>query len=237
MEKTCLTVDIGNSSTKWAVWTGDDIVALGRVPALSGSTVESITDKYGAIDAVAVSCVGSSARIPAIEGAVVLSASTPLPVDISAYAPGLGADRIAAMVGAEALEPGTAKMVIDYGTAVTYDRIDAGARFAGGNIAPGITTRLISLRQDTALLPRVDTGGTLRLSSHSTSEAILSGVMIGILAEYDLYSALCPSVFITGGDAPDLLKYLPASKPVPRYEPNLVHIGLKRIIDYNNNEI
>lgn len=237
MEKTCLTVDIGNSSTKWAVWSGDEIVALGRVPALSESTVESITAKYGVIDAVAVSCVGSAERIPAIEGALILSASTPLPIDISEYAPGLGADRIAAMAGAETLEPGSAKMVIDYGTAVTYDRLDAGARFAGGNIAPGITTRFISLRQDTALLPRVETEGALRLSSLSTSEAILSGVMLGILAEYDIYASLCPSVFITGGDAPDFLKYLPASKPVPRYEPNLVHIGLKRIIDYNNNEI
>ena len=105
MEKTCLTVDIGNSATKWAVWSGDEIVALGRVPALSESTVESITAKYGVIDAVAVSCVGSAERIPAIEGALILSASTPLPIDISEYAPGLGADRIAAMAGADLRPP------------------------------------------------------------------------------------------------------------------------------------
>lgn len=237
MEKTFLTVDIGNSSTKWAVWCGDEIVALGRVPKMSADSIRAIEDNYGAIARTAISCVGQTERIPDIADALIVSASTPMPLDVSAYAPGLGTDRIAAMVGADALEPGITKMVIDYGTAVTYDRIDANARFVGGNIAPGITTRLISLRQDTALLPRVDTDGNLSLAALSTSEAILSGVMVGVLAEYDIYASLCQSVVITGGDAPDLLKYLPEQKPKPRYEPNLVHIGLKRIIDYNYNEI
>ncbi len=237
MEKTCLTVDIGNSSTKWAVWSGDGIVALGRVPMMSGASIKAIEDKYGAIDRAAISCVGQTERIPDIDDALILSASTPMPFDVSAYAPGLGSDRIAAMVGAETVEPGTPKMVIDYGTAVTYDRVDADARFVGGNIAPGITTRLISLCQDTALLPRVDTGGEPSLSALSTSEAIFSGVIVGILAEYDIYASLCPSVIVTGGDAPDFLRHLPEQNPQPRYEPNLVHIGLKRIIDYNYNEI
>ena len=67
----------------------------------------------------------------------------------------LGRDRLAAAVGANYLQPGKDLLVIDAGTAITYELVDASGSYLGGNISPGMTTRFRALNQFTKKLPLV----------------------------------------------------------------------------------
>ena len=165
----------------------------------------------------------------------VLSAQTPLPVRLGYESPAtLGPDRIAAVVGAWSLQPGRPALVIDLGTAVTYDLIDAMGVYLGGNIAPGVRLRLEALHEKTGRLPLVTAAPAQRLVATTTSEAILNGVMQGIRFEIEGYrralSKKYPSIltFLTGGDA----KFfeIPAKSGI-FVVPNLTLVGMSYIIN------
>jgi len=136
-----------------------------------------------------------------------LGPETPLPIRNGYGTPKtLGFDRLAAAVGAWNQQPGKPLLIIDMGTAVTYDFVSADGEFIGGNIAPGVRTRLKSLKQYTSKLPLVEPATHFDLLGNTTETAIRSGVMQGILFEMDgyidalklQYSNLF--AFLTGGD-------------------------------------
>ena len=109
-----------------------------------------------------------------------------LPVDISYDTPKtLGKDRVAAVVAANYLKPNKNVLVIDAGTAITYDVIESSGIFIGGNISPGMTTRFRALNQFTKRLPMVTEREDIPILGTSTETAILGGVVNGIIYEMD----------------------------------------------------
>jgi len=168
---------------------------------------------------------------------VVLGPDTPLPIRNGYATPEtLGFDRLAAAIGAWSLQPGKPLLVIDLGTAVTYDFVSEDGTFTGGNIAPGLRTRLKSLNDHTSNLPLVEPATEFDLLGNSTESAIRSGVMQGILFEINGYiDALklqYPSLFafLTGGD---LIYFDRKLKNGIFVDANLVSTGLNRILRHN----
>ena len=166
-----------------------------------------------------------------------LSPETPLPVRKDYLTPQtLGADRIAAAVGANWLYPGEDLIVIDMGTCITYDWVDKDAVFQGGLISPGVKMRFNAVHTFTKRLPLLEVEKEPVFVGKSTKEAIESGIMNGVLAEMqgiiDRYrhNSGVMRVLICGGDA----SYFESSLKPPIFAvPELVLIGLNRILTYN----
>lgn len=138
-----------------------------------------------------------------------LSASLPLPIRIGYSTPDtLGPDRIAAAAGAWHRCPGCNILVIDAGTAITYDIVTSSGEYLGGNISPGKSLRFRALHEFTGHLPLVSASDSDQIPDvgFSTETAIRSGVIRGIQDEIhgciarlsDIYNPL--TVFFTGGD-------------------------------------
>ena len=135
-----------------------------------------------------------------------LDENTPLPIENLYKTPEtLGKDRIAAAVGGFDLYPDTNLLIIDAGTAITYDIVNDKKQFLGGNISPGIEMRFKALHQLTGKLPLVENEGFGKLFGSTTVEAIKAGVQNGVAFEVDktidtfkeFYNNL--KVIITGG--------------------------------------
>ena len=113
---------------------------------------------------------------------------TPVPLTIRYATPHtLGADRLAAAVGAYVKGGGTDVLVIDVGTCITYDFVNANGEYLGGNISPGPKLRLMALSEHTSKLPLVSRHGDTPEVGYSTETAIRSGVMNGIRREIEGY--------------------------------------------------
>ncbi|MFN7099877.1 MAG: type III pantothenate kinase [Flavobacterium sp.] len=126
----------------------------------------------------------------------------------------LGLDRMVLATGAVLMYPNQNRLVIDAGTCITYDFIDAADCYLGGAIAPGLRLRYESLHHYTAKLPLLPTQEPKDLIGGSTHEAIHSGVVNGMIAEIDgtidayrnRYSNFI--IILTGGDTDFLAKRL-----------------------------
>jgi type III pantothenate kinase len=109
---------------------------------------------------------------------LVASAGT-VPVVIRIDRPGeLGADRIVNALAAQRLY-GTPAVVVDFGTATTFDAIGADGAYLGGAIAPGLNLGLEALASQTAKLPRVDLRAPASAIGRDTEGAIQSGAVLG----------------------------------------------------------
>ena len=168
-----------------------------------------------------------------------LTSDMPLPITIDYGTPGsLGADRIAAAVGARATISDRPLLVVDAGTAVTYDAESADGRFLGGNIAPGMNMRLEALHRFTARLPRIQSPRELPTDTflgHDTTSAMILGAIYGIIGSISYYKQHLPEstqVVMTGGWANELSRLCDFDVAV---NPHLVSIGLNRILIYNEN--
>lgn len=166
-----------------------------------------------------------------------LDKNTPLPIKNLYESPEtLGYDRIAAIVGAYDQCPGKNILVIDAGTAITYEFIDAEAQYHGGNISPGIYMRFKALNQYTARLPLVSPEGRMLLMGKDTETAIRAGVMKGV--EYEIQGYIMSLrhkypellVFLTGGDE---ISFDSKLKNIIFADRFLVLKGLNRILNYN----
>lgn len=166
-----------------------------------------------------------------------VSHDMPLPLELDYATPQtLGEDRIAAAVGAWSLFPGQNLLVVDMGTAVTYDVVGADGHFRGGNIAPGIGMRLRSLNSFTARLPKVGGYGETPLVGFDTATAMRAGAVRGVVAEIAYYRSMLPEntqVVLTGGWASHVSEFLEFPVTV---EKCLVTKGLLSILLYNENK-
>jgi type III pantothenate kinase len=110
---------------------------------------------------------------------LIISASVKLNFDIKYKNPSaVGADRICN--AASAIEKyGTPLIIIDFGTATTFDCIDKNGDYLGGIIAPGINTSVEALHKRAAKLPSVDIDFPEQIIGRTTDESIQSGIMIG----------------------------------------------------------
>ena len=168
---------------------------------------------------------------------VELDSGTPLPIENCYQTKDtLGNDRLAAAVGAFDLHPNVNTLVIDAGTAITYDLINEKNQYLGGSISPGVEMRFRALHHFTNRLPLVYGSNKNKLYGATTEEAIRSGVQNGVVFEVDkaidtfkeFYNNL--KVIITGGNAEFFDKKLKNSFFVNF---NLIAIGLNRILEYN----
>ena len=100
----------------------------------------------------------------------------------------VGADRIANSVGAYDLYPG-ASVVVDMGTATTFDAISAKGEYLGGAIAPGVAISLEALYTEASALRSVELIAPRSVIGRSTVESIQSGVLYGFAAQVDGLSA------------------------------------------------
>lgn len=241
-----LTIDQGNTAAKIAVWNGNDLVALSIESELNDDALAQITENVEGTIECAIYCSVAKAERgierllkPYAKKILHLSSEMPLPLTIDYGTPGtLGADRIAAAVGAWSLFPGKSLLVVDAGTAVTYDVVTADGHFAGGNIAPGISMRLAALNRYTARLPLVQMPHTIDTTAflgHDTRSAMILGAVYGIVGSVAYYKSRLPEdtvVVMTGGWARELSKLCDFKVEV---DPDLASKGLNRILTYNEN--
>ena len=170
-----------------------------------------------------------------------LKSNTPVPLTKRYDTPEtLGADRVAAAVGAKVLYPKNNCLVIDMGTCITYDLVDAEDNFHGGIISPGVRMRFKAMNTFTKRLPLLEPdgipNGIPELIGKNTKHAMQSGVMNGLLAEIngliEEYDKVLTNinVIFCGGDA----TYFANRIKKPNFVvPELVLIGLNRILEYN----
>jgi type III pantothenate kinase len=236
-----LIIDVGNSYTKVALIEGDSIVHVHRFESLGEdeicrliqdhSPTRAIASIVGKVNGEAIRLVKDS--MPTIE----LNSKTPIPITNLYETPEtLGYDRLAAAIGANYLYPGKNLLVIDSGTALTYDFIDCYGRYIGGAISPGIGLRFRALNNYTSKLPLLRIPEEYKLIGVNTKECIEAGVINGVLSEVDGYIDRVkrehPGVLtlITGGDANFFVNKLKNSIFVNQ---NLVITGLNRILEFN----
>ncbi len=252
-----LTIDCGNSSVKASLFDREDplhplctSVADALAEAIADVTSGIGSSSVGGAIYCSVAQSGESATPKELRGRfdklIVLDADTPVPIGIDyADRSSLGVDRLAGAVGAATILPDQKVMVVDAGSAVTYDLVAPDGTFCGGIIAPGIGMRLRALHRFTARLPRLEvrdavTAVPLPTIGRSTVDAMLLGAVRGALAEIEYYRSLWApdAVILTGGHARLLAECIAdeTGGDLPTYiclEPNLVSIGLNRIFRYN----
>jgi len=115
----------------------------------------------------------------------ILNPTLPLPItNLYATPQTLGVDRIAAVCGARQLLPMSNCLVIDAGTCITYDFLDAQGNYHGGMIAPGLAMKFKAMHTFTSRLPFLEQDSFVpALSGKTTAQAMQSGVYNGTLAE------------------------------------------------------
>lgn len=240
-----LTIDQGNTAAKLALWRGEKLEETHIVQSLVPASLAQFIANHPGIEAAIYCSVAShGTEIMAtlnnsLRRAIKLIGNTPLPINIEYGTMGsLGVDRIAAAVGAQASFPGTPLLVVDAGTAVTYDAVTADGRFIGGNIAPGMNMRLEALHRFTARLPRVKVPRELPTGlvfGNNTEAAMILGAIYGIVGAMSYYKSRLPEntkVVMTGGWAGELSRLCDFDINV---DPHLVSKGLNRILIYNEN--
>ena len=164
---------------------------------------------------------------------VVVKSGMDLPVDFKYGFPakGLGADRLAAALAVSMLFPDKDCIKFDFGTALTVDFISKGNIFSGGNISLGMQSRFRALNTFTRRLPLVKQEGDIMDFGVDTTNAIASGVVLGMIFEVEGYLKKYPNhtVVFTGGDSFYFAEKIKNSIFVV---PNLVLVGLALIADY-----
>lgn len=238
-----LIIDIGNTIAKIAVFDKDEMVEIHHCSNQSLDKLSVVRQKHAIEKGILSSVITLSETcrkqlaelgIPLIE----LNYRTPVPVKNLYKTPQtLGMDRLAAVVGANAIKPGRPLLVIDAGTCITYDFIDASGQYHGGNISPGKNMRFKALNAFTDKLPEITPEGETPAYGQTTETAIRSGVIHGIEFEMEGYISQLRKkypklfVFLTGGDE---FSFDTKLKSVIFADAFLVLKGLNRILDYNN---
>ena len=241
-----LIIDQGNTTTKIALFDDDKIREIKTFANSSEEAVKQYIESLSFCEAICSSVSSQnnellnilSERVPKF---IRLNHSTPLPIQIEYETPQtLGVDRIAGAVGAREINSSAPLLVIDAGTAITYDYVTSEGVYKGGNIAPGISIRFKSLNQYTKSLPLVESSEHYPSLGCDTKTAILSGVMSGVVYECEGYIAKISkkepnlNVIITGGDHKMLYNQLKNSIFVPLIDDeSLVLKGLNAILRYN----
>jgi len=243
-----LALDVGNTTVGIAIFDGDTIVTRNRLMTpdeISVTFLKSlIKEKYrhqitDIIASSVVPFVDASLR----ESAVKLFQLEPVFVDHTTDTgvalkivnpPEIGADRIADSVGGLLFfEPPL--IIIDSGTAITFDIINTKYEYVGGTIFPGIELSINSLAKNTAKLNRVRFKKPDSIIGTTTEESIQAGIYYNyvggityMIGEYKKVLGEGAKVIATGG----LSKYFKDQiKTIDRFEPDLIFYGLKKIND------
>jgi len=249
-----LVVDVGNPNIVLGVYEGDRLLRSWRLATSRDRTA----DEYGIVARQLISDVFSGSLTGAIVASVVPPLNGVIKTMIEEYfavepifvEPGVktglsihianplevGADRIVNAVAAFDAYGGPT-IVVDFGTATTFDLVSAQGEYCGGVIAPGLTISAEALFARAARLPRVDIRRPEQLIGTSTVSSMQSGLYFGYLGLVDGILRRIRDeipdlrkVVATGGLAPLLAEDSPLIDDV---DPELTLKGLKIIFDRN----
>ena len=215
-----LIIDVGNTRVKAAIFDHDSMVAK-KVITLPEFTKDfgDFVSEYPVKKAI-ISSVGRLSKEQARSvqlrfPTVLLSHTTQLPFINDYGTPEtLGVDRMALVAAFAKAYSGKNGLIIDAGTCITYDYINAAGHYKGGAISPGIRLRYNALHDLTANLPLLETQMPETIVGDSTETAIHSGVMVGVVKEIDgvieqyKHDFDVDTVILTGGDTEILSKRL-----------------------------
>lgn len=236
-----LVIDVGNSRTKAALFLNgrlkaNMIIANGDRNSLK----EFIGERPLRASIVANVSAGDGAwakDLKELAPGILLTGNTVTPLTMAYAEPdSLGADRLANCVGAWRMMPGRNVLVVDLGTCITYDVVEAEGVYRGGAISPGMAMRARAMNAFSARLPLVDPGEGVPILGDSTLSSLASGVHHGIVGELQgfitsyrqQYADL--GVILTGGDA---LRFARALKNGIFAHPFLTLSGLHAILDHH----
>jgi type III pantothenate kinase len=249
-----LTIDVGNTSTVCAVFRGKSIVYRRHIPTpekwLAGHLKALLRDDW----AVKIRAVIISSVVPPLDKALAenikktlrlpalfLDHRTPTGITLKIDKPSeLGADRIADCRGALRFFP-PPLIVIDSGTAITFDLINKRKEYCGGCILPGIAIASKSLAENTAKLK--DSAFAIPASPVGTNtvNSIRAGIFFGyigalthLIALYRQILGPSSKVIATGG----LIRYFRGRVPgIDAFEPDLLFYGLKSVYDQQQQSV
>ncbi len=237
-----LIIDTGNTLTKLALFQGREMTAFSSFAGIHTEHLIQFCEANASVEKAILSTV--KAYPPEIDtylsehfNTVFFSHHTSVPV-VNKYATPetLGKDRLAGVVGARQLMPACNILVIDAGTAITYDLITEAGEYLGGGISPGISLRYKALHTFTGRLPLLDYYDDAQLIGDDTATCIHSGVLNGAVAEMEgiiqNYQSVYPGlkIILTGGDH----NYFDKRLKIKTFAaPNLVLEGLNLILNFN----
>jgi len=236
-----LLIDNSNTRTKFALGDGSGLLAWRGVIPTADVSRESLASLLEGVN-FSASLIGSV--VPA-KGAILadflessgpvhcLGAGSPLGIGIDYPFPEqIGADRLANAVGV-LNRHGSPAIVIDFGTAVTFDVLTDAPAYAGGVIAPGLGSMSGYLTRRTALLPEFDLVEPASAIGKSTIHAMQAGAVFGyrglvreILAKLTAELPGTPHIIATGGDAALIAQGVPEIQAV---DPDLTLDGLRLV--------
>ena len=182
-----LILDFGNTQLKYGVFEDNRLKQQGVVADLDAleKLVEKLKPENVAISSVSLPADEVVKTLGVKGQKVVLTHETNLPITNLYETPEtLGKDRLAAVLGAFYLFPKTDCLVIDAGTCITYDFLDASGNYHGGLITPGLKMKFKAMHTFTQRLPFLEQPAFVpALSGKTTAQAMQSGVYNGTLAE------------------------------------------------------
>ncbi len=251
-----LALDVGNTNITVGVFDGTKLKATWRI----GTDVHRTSDEYGSLFADLVE--RHKLEVASINEAVLCSVVPPLvgvfeemcrryfrtkPLVVEAGVKTgvkicldnpreVGADRVVNAVAAHHLYGGPV-IVIDLGTAITFDAVSEEGDYLGGAIAPGIAIATEALFTRTAALPRLDLDVPKKAIGRNTVTAMLSGIVYGyagliegVVSRIQKELGVKAKVVATGGYAELLARETPVIEEV---NPDLTLIGLRLIYEMN----
>jgi type III pantothenate kinase len=255
-ERLLIVIDVGNTNTVVGLYRGDELLDHFRL----STEPERTDDEYGALMLPLLSRQGID---PADADAILISSVVPTLSDTLErlsrkffacepvfVAPGIrtglvirnenpaevGADRIVNAVAALELY-GAPVVVVDFGTATTFDVLNAAGEYVGGVIAPGIAISAEALFSQASRLYRVDVRRPEKVVGRNTATAMQSGIYFGAIGLVDglldRIKAEMPGierVVATGGHAPLVAE---GSRHIDEVNSNLTLLGLKLIDERN----
>jgi type III pantothenate kinase len=199
-----LVVDVGNTQTHFGTWRGDELLEHWRFATVRESTADelgaalrSLLELRGVtLEDLDASIVSST--VPQLGPEWTTMASRYLSHEMLVVGPGIrtgmairydnpreiGADRLVNAVAAFEKVNGPV-VVVDFGTAITYDPVSAEGEYLGGIITPGVEISMEALTSRAAALPRVDIAPPRSLIGKSTVDAIRSGIVYGFAGQVD----------------------------------------------------
>lgn len=241
MRRPFLLIDVSNSFTKLALASRTKLASIKKIPTrdLSAKLLRKTIGAWDFDTAVISSVVPKTAKIldKYLKDKKILRVGPHLNLGVGIDYPNpkrIGADRLANASSAVALV-GAPAVVVDFGTAVTFDIISADRKYIGGVIAPGLAVMTDYLYQRTALLPKIDLGEPVTAIGKSTRAAMMAGAIFGyrglvkeILAEIfqEIASTEDLKVVATGGYAELIAAKLPQ---IQKVYPHLTLEGLRII--------
>ena len=242
------TADIGNTNITIGIFDGEELVDIKRMETLTGLSVFDFEQKLkgflnGKIFENGIICSVVDEITDRFKQACdnVLGVDTILlrhDMDLGLVlneenASTIGADRLANAVAA--LSYKLPVIVVDAGTAVTFDIVDENKNFMGGIIMPGINIGLKGLADYTSKLPKIEPKESPYAIGDSTKTCILSGVVRGTACAVEGLINQCENelgqratIILTGGQCKLISKYM--TRQADDINPNLTLIGLKNTI-------